>query len=286
MVKSSLIFNNTIFDFVDNQKHLGLTLNSDEKWHAHVDNILTSASRTLDILRSLKYKLCRKSLNQIYLSYLRPLLEYASVVWDGCTLYEKKTLQQIQYEAATCRLITGLTRSVSNEKLIKEIGWLSLSDRRLFQKAVTMFKIKSGLAPDYLTNLLPPLVEERTSYSLRNVSNVSTVRRRTELFAKSFQSSTVEFWNSLPAAIQNINSLESFKIALKDSIFITPNVPSYYMQGNRRLSILHARLRNNCSDFNNDLYMNHLTASPVCAVGEGIENAEHYFFNCNRFDEH
>ena len=274
--KKDPIKNDTILDFVDIHKHLGLTLSSDGKWHAHIDNILTSASRTLGILRSLKYKLCRKALNQIHLSYLRPLLEYASVVWDGCTLYEKKKLEQIQYEAA--RLVTGLTRSVSIEKLIKVIGWLSLSDRRLFQKAVTMFKIKKGLAPEYLTNLLPPLVAERTTFNLRNASNVSTVRRRTQLFAESFLPSTVEFWNSLPTAIQNINSLESFKKALKDSIFITPNVPSFYIQGNRRLSILHARLRNNCSDLNNDLYMNHLNALPAWACGEGIENAEHYFF--------
>ena len=66
-------------------------------------------------------------------------LEYASVVWDGCTQYEKTKLERIQYESA--RLVTGLTRSVSIENLIKEIGWLSLSDRRHFQKAVTMFKI-------------------------------------------------------------------------------------------------------------------------------------------------
>ena len=90
----------------------------------------------------------------------------------------------------------------------------------------------------------------------------------------------------MPAEIQNINSLESFKKALKDSIFITPTVSSYYIQGTRRLSILHVRLRNNCSDLNNDLYMNHLNASPACACGEGIENAEHSFFNCNRFDDH
>ena len=143
LVKPSLIFNNTMLDCVDNHKHLGLTLSSDGKWHAHIDNMLTSASRTLGLLRSLKYKLCRKALNQIYLSYLRPILEYASVVWDGCTLCEKKKLELIQYEAA--RLVTGSTRSVSIETLIKEIGWLSLSDRRLFQKAVTMFKIKMAL---------------------------------------------------------------------------------------------------------------------------------------------
>ena len=45
-------------------------------------------------------------------------------------------------------------------KIIKKIGWLSLSDRRLFQKVVTMFKRKNGYAPDYLHNLLPPLVVE------------------------------------------------------------------------------------------------------------------------------
>ena len=75
-----------------------------------------------------------------YLSYLRPLLEYAAVVCDGCTLYEKRKMEQVQYVAA--RLVTGLTRPVSIENLIKVIGWLSLSDRRLFQKVVTLLKIK------------------------------------------------------------------------------------------------------------------------------------------------
>ena len=164
-------------------------------------------------------------MTQIYLSYLRPLLEYASIVWDGCTQYEKTKLERIHYEAA--RLVTGLTRSVSIENLIKEIGWLSLSDRRHFQKGVTMFKIKNGLAPDYLNILLPPLVSDRTPYNLRNASNVSTVRRRTEFFAMSFMPSTVELCNSLPAAIQNINSLDNFKRALKNSVFITPKVPSF-----------------------------------------------------------
>ena len=283
LVNPSLLFDNTIIEFVDNHKHLGLTFSKDGKWHAHIDNILTSASRTLGILRSLKYRLGRKAMTQIYLSYLRPLLEYASVVWDGCTQYEKTKLERIQYEAA--RLVTGLTRSVSIENLIKEIGWLSLSERRHFQKAVTMFKIKNGLAPDYLNKFLPPLVSDRTPYNLRNASNVSTVRRRTELFARSFMPSAVELWNSLPAAIQNINSLDNFKRALKNSVFITPKVPSFYIKGNRRMSIYHARLRNKCSDLNNDLYVNHIKEVPTCECGVDVENAEHYFFKCVRFAE-
>jgi hypothetical protein len=38
----------------------------------------------------------------------------------------------MQYEAA--RIVTGLTRSVSIDKLLNEIGWVSLSDRRKIQK--------------------------------------------------------------------------------------------------------------------------------------------------------
>jgi hypothetical protein len=85
-------------------------------------------------MRMLKFKLKRQSLNQIYVSYLRPILEYASIVWDNCTTYEMETLDKIQYEAA--RIVTGLTRSVSIERLLNEIGWVSLSDRRIIQKLI------------------------------------------------------------------------------------------------------------------------------------------------------
>jgi hypothetical protein len=30
----------------------------------------------------------------IYISYLRPKLEYASIVWDNCTQYEKETSEK------------------------------------------------------------------------------------------------------------------------------------------------------------------------------------------------
>ena len=83
-------------------------------------------------MKALKFKLYRKTLNQIYLAYLRPHLEYGSIVWDNCTTYEKELLEKIQYEAA--RIVTGLTRSVSNTTLINETGWITLEQRRKIQK--------------------------------------------------------------------------------------------------------------------------------------------------------
>jgi len=57
-------------------------------------NITKSASKVLGIMRSVKFKLRRESLNQIYNSFLRPIPEYASVVWDNCTVAEKDSLEK------------------------------------------------------------------------------------------------------------------------------------------------------------------------------------------------
>ena len=96
-------------------------------------------------MRKLKFTVRRKTLNQIYLSFLRPILVYASVVWDNCTLYEKDSLEKIQIEAG--RIVTGLTRSASLYNLYHELGWLTLSERRKYQKLVLAYKITHNMVP-------------------------------------------------------------------------------------------------------------------------------------------
>ena len=68
----------------------------------------------------MKFKLKRCTLNRIYISYLRPVLEYASIIWDHCTAYEKALLEKLKYDAA--RAVTGLTKYVSIDNLINEFG--------------------------------------------------------------------------------------------------------------------------------------------------------------------
>ena len=51
------------------------------------------------------------------------------------------------------------------------------------------------------------------------------------------------------------------------------------------MSIYHARLRNKCSDLNNDLYVNHIKEVPTYECGVDVENAEHHFSKCVRFAE-
>ena len=197
----------------------------------------------------------------MYMSFLLPVVEYTSVVWDGCSERDSQTLQIIQNEAA--RLVTGLTRSVSLENLFKECGWTTLSKRRQQHWLSFMYKVNNGIVTSYIHDLIPPLVSEISNYPLRNNRNISVPFNRTNISQKSCIPSSIRLWNSLEDDLNNLSTLQTFKKHITSS-FNNSCVPSHFTKGNRYISMLHARLRNNCSNLNNDLFRNHLRDYPLC----------------------
>ena len=170
-IQPVLNFDNTLITFVENHKHLGVTFNNRCLWNEHIQNILNSAWKVVGIMRRLKFVLNRQALNQIYLSYVRPVLEYSSIVWDGWSVNCSNSLDLLQNEAA--RIVTGLTRSVSLDNLYNECGWESLSTRRRKQKLCFMFKVCNNMVPSYVTDLFPPLRNELSNYPLRDGEHFS-----------------------------------------------------------------------------------------------------------------
>ena len=119
---------NQIIAEVDTHKHLRIYLSNDCTWHKHIDYVKDKAWARINIMRKLKFELDRKSLETIYLTFIRPILEYGDIVWDNCTLYEKQELDKIQTEAA--RIVTGTTKLISIQTLYDEIKWETIESRR------------------------------------------------------------------------------------------------------------------------------------------------------------
>ena len=46
------------------------------------------------VLQKLKFKVSRNFLETMYLTFIRPLLEYAGEVWDNCTLADSERLEK------------------------------------------------------------------------------------------------------------------------------------------------------------------------------------------------
>ena len=90
----NLFFENVKLKFVECHKHLGVTLNFKSQWHDHIEHILKNASKIKGIMRKLEFSLSRIALNQIYFSHVLPILEYSSIVWDGCSQRDTDILEK------------------------------------------------------------------------------------------------------------------------------------------------------------------------------------------------
>lgn len=58
-----------------------------------------------------------------------------------------------------------------------------------------------------------------------------------------------------------------------------------FLKGNRKQSVIHARIRNNCSDLKSDLYNNHLSLDRSCSCGNPNESALRFFFECENYSQ-
>ena len=278
----SFSLNGENIPIISKHKHLGVTFSSNDKWNCHIENIMSSVTKHLNILRKLKYRLSRSNLEKLYLVYIRPIFEYACEVWDNCVTVNSNKLEKLQLEAA--RIVTGLPVFTKSENVYEELGWEKLDNRRQRRKLQLFYNIQNNNTPNYLCNLIPPMIQSTTIYPLRNGEDLIVPFCRLSLTNDLYLPSTVRKWNNLNPVIRNLDSVSKFKNELKKlDIQINP-VPTYYAYGPRKLNIILTQIRCCASFLNNDLFKVHLVTSPSCNnCGAAVENAYHFFFECTAY---
>ncbi|KAK6174541.1 hypothetical protein SNE40_017797 [Patella caerulea] len=273
-------FNNT--DIVDttDHKHLGLIFNSSGQWTVHINSIIIKVGKLVDVLRSFKYKLSRKSLDTIYKSFILPIFDYADVIYDNCSKTDCEKLENIHLDAL--RTITGLVRGTSHKILYTESGLTSLKQRRYRHRLTIFYKLVNKLAPPNLCLLVPPKISDINPYLLRDHNSLRPVHCHTETYKSSFVPLTVRDWNDLPAYVKDSSSLKTFKQHLSKH---DKQVPSYFYFGNRSVNVVHTQLRHGKSTLNYHKFLMHVSENPSCKCGYDMENTEHFFFFCPLYKE-
>ena len=185
-----LYFNNQTVTENTKHTHLGVTFNQNATWSDHIQNIYTKAYSRLNILRMLKHKIDRKSLETLYSSYIRPSMEYAGSLWDCCTKAESDLLESVQLEAL--RIISGLRRGTSHVIIYNETLYEPLQDRRQKHKLKLMHKIVNHQTPQYLYDIISPHFHDNNGrYELRNSRMFEIPQCRTESYKKA---SFLQLW--------------------------------------------------------------------------------------------
>ena len=102
-----------------------------------------------------------------------------------------------------------------------------------------MYNVNAGFGPTYISDLIPPLVNEISDYPLRNNRNLSLPYNRTIISQKSCIPSSIRLWNGLEDDIKNLSALTTFHKHVI-SKFNKSYIPAYFTFGNRLyLSYMH-----------------------------------------------
>ena len=168
-------------DYVDKAKILGISIQNDLKWQSQVDIMIKKANTRLFMLRSLKrFGFDQDELTVVYKSYVRPVLEYADVVWhSGLTCKQASDLERIQRRAI--RTILGY-KYISYSKSIQQCNIKKLSDRRVEHCRT----FANGLSDSLRTShLLPPTRISVHGRSLRSAHDRTQLRAKTNRFKQS-----------------------------------------------------------------------------------------------------
>jgi hypothetical protein len=103
-------------------------------------------------------------------------------------------------------------------KLLKELGWSTLSERRRYFQATTMYKIVNGTSPIYLQNIILGTRLRNLQISLRN--HLQVPRFRLSITEKSFRPvSGIRLWNSFPRPLRMCANISSFKTNFRNEYF-------------------------------------------------------------------
>ena len=200
---------NTLLNQTPVAKYLGVTIDSNLKWSEHVNNTYQKANNTLSFLRR-HLSSCPPSIKEkCYKTYVRPIIEYSSSVWDPHLKKDIDKLEKIQRRAA--RFVNNdYSYYSSPTQLMAGLGWAPLAERRAKAKIKTFYKAKNNMLHIPINHL----VTNNTS-TRRSGHCFSIPRSNTNTHLHSFFPDTIRLWNKLPLSTKTSSSLETFTKSLE-----------------------------------------------------------------------
>jgi len=182
-----------LFDTVD-EKDLGIWMDSSLKFSVHVAHAAAKANQILGFIRRTFIYMDISLMKQLYISMVRPHLEFGNVVWHPMLKKDQETLESVQRRAT--KLVPSLSKLCYEERL-KLMHLPSLSYRRLRGDVIETFKYLHGIYNTNSSSLLPlaPLhagIQTR-GHSLKLLKRECRLSVRANVLGFRI----VNFWNSL-----------------------------------------------------------------------------------------
>ena len=199
----NLKFETTPIEQVSKHRLLGVTVDDQLKWQAHINNMCKTVSRNIFLLSKLSQIVSQKSKLAFFFAHIMSHMNYVSNAWDGCAGVHMKQLYSLHKRAV--KFLMPIPNLDYKQKCCA-LKLLPLDKQLLLNKCVLMQKVVHGKAPQYLKDLMIP------SERLHVHGNKQLLpRTRIDIFKTSFSFSGSLAWNSLAHHLRYPMEVKTFK---------------------------------------------------------------------------
>ena len=197
---------------VHSHRDLGVLVDPSLRFHGHVDSLVRKASGLANNL--LRSTICRTRgfMVTVFMSHIRPLMDYCSTVWNVGFLGDCRKLESVQRKWT--KNVAGL-ENMNYQGRLRALQLFSIRGRMVRCDLIKLWKI-------FHSNLevgLLDIVERQSHQSTRgHAFKLSVPRCRKDIKRRFFSARSVLLWNGLSGEVVQSESLEVFKRKLDNQL--------------------------------------------------------------------
>jgi len=192
------------------EKDIGVIFDSELKFNKHITSSVNRANQKLGMIRRSFEYMDRDMFVTLYKSLIRPLLEYATVIWSPLFKKDIVAIENIQRRAT--KLISGIRELPYEERLIN-LGLPTLAYRRERADMIQLFKIMNNFDSVELKSL--KLAEQSTTRGHEH--KLEKRQYKYKYCMNNFVARSINNWNELPHNCIQAKTVNSFKTHLNNA---------------------------------------------------------------------
>ena len=156
-------------------KYPGIHIHSTLNWNSHINKTAQRANTTSAFLHRNTHTCPRKTKHLAYTTLVRPILEYASIIWDPHTASNIHKLETEQRRSAR-HIMHNYNIHASVTTMLQNIHLPTLQQRRQHYNIIMLYRITHQLASIPTATYITP--------STRNIQHYILPYARTHIFKK------------------------------------------------------------------------------------------------------
>ena len=202
--------NNIALDRTYSARDLGVQVSSDLRPRKQCIIARNKANRTLGFIRRSVTNRSPEVILKLYLSLVRPHLDYAAQFWSPYYRKDIESLEAVQRRMT--KMVEGM-RNIPYKERLKRLNLHSLERRRVRGDLIEVFKWVKGINEGNIKQVIDLSKQNRTR---SNGFKLEKLRFRTNIGKNWFTNRVVNDWNSLSKHVVEAESINSFKRRLDE----------------------------------------------------------------------